>query len=166
MESDQEIEQNSEIAGEIQESKLNLMETFLPENLREMARVEDVKPIRCSAFNVSGDYFVLGTNSNSIKVCSLHNIVDELLYNEHQGREQYIDVVFELRKAHLGSVYCIDWAKSEKQIASGSNDRSIKIFYCPDFLQIQESQSETLLYEDGAYLNGEGTLPNIQEKIL
>lgn len=156
----------SEEPGEIKQSKLNLMETFEPEKLREMAKVEDTKPIRCSAFNVSGDYFVLGTNSNSIKVCSLHNIVDELLYNEHQGREQYIDVVFEFRKAHLGSVYCIDWSRSERQIASGSNDRSIKIFYCPNFLQIQETQSETLLYEDGKYLNGEGNLPQIQEKTL
>ena len=163
---DEEEEQNDEEIGSIKESKLNLMETFQPENLREMARVEDIKPIRCSAFNVSGDYFVLGTNSNSIKVCSLHNIVDELLYNEHQGREQYIDIVFEFRKAHLGSVYCIDWAKSEKQIASGSNDRSIKIFYCPDFLSIQETQSETLLYEEGKFLNGEGSLPNIQEIVL
>lgn len=163
---EEEEEEESYEQGSIKESKLNLMESFQPENLREMARVEDIKPIRCSAFNVSGDYFVLGTNSNSIKVCSLHNIVDELLYNEHQGREQYIDVVFEFRKAHLGSVYCIDWAKSERQIASGSNDRSIKIFYCPDFLNIQESQSETLLYEDGKFINGEGTLPEIQEKIL
>ncbi|OMJ91689.1 hypothetical protein SteCoe_5717 [Stentor coeruleus] len=161
-----EEEQESEDIGEIKQSKLNIMENFQPEKLREMAKVEDIKPIRCSAFNVSGDYFVLGTNSNSIKVCSLHNIVDELLYNEHQGREQYIDVVFELRKAHLGSVYCIDWARSEKQIASGSNDRSIKVFYCPDFLQMQESQSETLIFEDGAYLNGEGNLPEIKEKIL
>lgn len=164
--SDEDEIEESEDPGQIKESKLNLMETFQPEQLREMARVEDIKPIRCSAFNVSGDYFVLGTNSNSIKVCSLHNIVDELLYNEHQGREQFIDVVFEFRKAHLGSVYCIDWAKSEKQIASGSNDRSIKIFYCPDFLQIQESQSETLIYEEGKYINGEGALPKIQEKIL
>jgi WD40 repeat protein len=162
----QEMEEESEEVGEIKQSKLNLMEIFEPEKLREMAKVEDTKPIRCSAFNVSGDYFVLGTNSNSIKVCSLHNIVDELLYNEHQGREQYIDVVFEFRKAHLGSVYCIDWARSEKQIASGSNDRTIKIFYCPNFLQIQESQSETLIYEDGKYLNGEGSLPPIQEKTL
>lgn len=162
----QEVSEESEEVGEIKQSKLNLMEVFEPEKLREMAKVEDTKPIRCSAFNVSGDYFVLGTNSNSIKVCSLHNIVDELLYNEHQGREQYIDVVFEFRKAHLGSVYCIDWARSEKQIASGSNDRTIKIFYCPNFLQIQETQSETLLYEDGKYLNGEGNLPSIQEKTL
>lgn len=165
---DEEIEEEHESSeiGEIKQNKLNLMESFQPEKLREMAKVEDIKPIRCSSFNVSGDYFVLGTNSNSIKVCSLHNIVDELLYNEHQGREQYIDVVFELRKAHLGSVYCVDWARSEKQIASGSNDRSIKIFYCPDFLQIQESQEETLIYEDGAYLNGEGSLPLIKEKTL
>ena len=162
----QEVSEESQEAGEIKQSKLNLMEGFEPEKLKEMAKVEDLKPIRCSAFNVSGDYFVLGTNSNSLKVCSLHNIVDELLYNEHQGREQYIDVVFEFRKAHLGSVYCVDWARSERQIASGSNDRTIKVLHCPNFLQLQETQSETLIYEDGKYLNGEGSLPSVQEKTL
>lgn len=89
-------------------STQELMANFNPALLKEMARIEDPKPIRCSAFNVTGDYFVLGTNSNSIKVCSMHNIVDGLMYDEHQGREQFIDTVFELRRSHIGSVYCID----------------------------------------------------------
>mmetsp|Transcript_12878 Transcript_12878/g.18816 ORF Transcript_12878/g.18816 Transcript_12878/m.18816 type:complete len:657 (+) Transcript_12878:11-1981(+) len=142
-------------------SSHELMRSFEPTQLQEVAKVEDQKPIRTSAFNVNGDYFVLGTNSNSLKVCSMHNIVDGLLYDEHQGREQYIDIVFEWRNAHLGSLYCVDWARSETQIASGSNDKTIKVLYCPDFLEIQESQSETLIYSNGEFLNGEGQLPEV-----
>ncbi|CAG9323077.1 unnamed protein product [Blepharisma stoltei] len=148
------------------QSSQELMASFNPALLKEMARIEDAKPIRCSAFNVSGDYFVLGTNSNSIKVCSMHNIVDGLMYNEHQGREQYIDIVFELRRAYIGSVYCIDWSRSETQIAAGYSDKNIRVLFCPDFLELQETQSETLMCEEGRYLNGEGELPEIMEVVL
>lgn len=147
-------------------SAQDLMTNFNPATLREVARIDDSKPIRCSAFNVSGDYFVLGTNTNSLRVCSMHNIVDGLMYDEHQGREQFIDVLFELRRSFIGSVYCIDWSRSESQIAAGYSDKNIRILHCPDFLQLQESQSRTLVYEDGKYLNGEGELPEIKETVL
>ena len=85
-----------------------LMNTFDPSYLREISHIKDVQPIRASCFNNDGDYFVVGTNSKSLKICSLHNIVDGLIYNEQQGREQYIDIVFEMHGVHIGSVYCVD----------------------------------------------------------
>jgi hypothetical protein len=60
-----------------------IMNAFEPLQLREVARVTDTHALRTSCFNADGDYFVLGTNSKSIKICSMHNIVDELLYNQH-----------------------------------------------------------------------------------
>ncbi|CAG9323575.1 unnamed protein product [Blepharisma stoltei] len=144
----------------------DLMNNFSPASLKEVARIEDSKPIRCSVFNVTGDYFALGTNTNSIRVCSMHNIVDGLMYDEHQGREQYIDVVFELRRPFIGSVYCIDWSRSESQIAAGYSDKNIRILHCPDFLTLQETQSQTVLYEEGKFLTGDGELPEIRETLL
>jgi len=143
-----------------------LMAGFTPTALREVSRVQDCQPIRAATFNASGDYFVLGTNSKSIKICSTQNIVDGLLYNEQQGRQQYIDVVFEVRNAHYGSVYCVDWSRNKNIIASGSNDKSIRIVNCPDLLSLQETQSETVVYSNGNYLVGEGDLPEIQERVL
>jgi WD40 repeat protein len=112
------------------------MNGFDPLTLREVARVTDSHPLRTSCFNADGDYFVLGTNSKSIKICSMHNIVDELLYNQHQGREQSIDVVYEYRNFHVGSVYCLDWSRNNTFIASGSNDRNIRVLKCLDFLKL------------------------------
>ena len=143
-----------------------LMDQFDPSFLREISQVKDPQPIRASCFNSDGDYFVLGTNSKSLKICSLHNIVDGLIYNEQQGREQYIDVVFELHGVHIGSVYCVDWSYSGNFIASGSNDKTIKLLKCPDFLTLQENNSETVIYSNGKYLTGEGDLPKIHERVL
>ena len=147
-------------------SNFELMRQFDPSYLREISQVKDVQPIRAASFNNDGDYFVLGTNSKSLKVCSLHNIVDGLIYNEQQGREQYIDVVFEMHGVHIGSVYCVDWSDSGKFIASGSNDKSIKLIRCPDFLALQQNNSETVMYGNGKFLNGEGDLPAIMERSL
>jgi len=143
-----------------------LMAQFDPSTLREVTKVKDIQPIRACAFNHDGDYFVLGTNSKTLKVCSLHNIVDGLIYNEQQGREQFIDIVFEMNNVHYGSVYCVDWSNSGQQIASGSNDKSIKVIYAPDFLTLQETNSETVIYSNGRYLTGEGDLPELQERLL
>jgi WD40 repeat protein len=147
-------------------SSQELMNRFKPSNLHEMARVTDVQPIRTCTFNSNGDYFALGTNSRSIKICSVHNIVDGLLYNEHQGREQYIDIVLEIKNAHLGSVFCLDWSRSGNQIASCSNDQTIRVFYCPDLLNIQESNTETVIYNNGKYFSEDEDLEPIRDRVL
>ena len=58
-----------------------IMNAFDPLKVREIACVKDSHPLRTSCFNPDGDYFALGTNSKTVKICSMHNIVDELLYN-------------------------------------------------------------------------------------
>jgi len=46
--------------------------------------------------------------------------------------------LFEHENHHNGSLYCIDWSRSQRLIATGSNDRSIKILVCPD-LETQQN---------------------------
>jgi hypothetical protein len=45
-----------------------IMNSFQPLALNEVAKVTDSHPLRTSCFNADGDYFVLGTNSKSIKI--------------------------------------------------------------------------------------------------
>jgi WD40 repeat protein len=62
-------------------------------------------------------------------------------------KEQFEDVklVFEQKNHHLGSIYCLDWSMSGRLIASGSNDKLVKLMVIPD---LEESylanQQETL----------------------
>lgn len=158
--------QSEESSEKYVPTNFELMSQFDPSYLREISQVKDQQPIRAACFNNDGDYFVLGTNSKSLKVCSLHNIVDGLVYNEQQGRDQYIDIVFEMHNVHIGSVYCVDWSYSGNFIASGSNDKTIKLLKCPDFLTLQENNSETVIYSNGKFLTGEGDLPTIIDKTL
>lgn len=41
-------------------------------------------------------------------------------------------MLFENEKHHNGSLYCLDWSRTQRLIASGSNDKTIKILVCPD----------------------------------
>lgn len=45
---------------------------------------------------------------------------------------------------HIGSIYCVDWTKTEHLLATGSNDRFIKLLVCPDLTQHDEEQAEIL----------------------
>ena len=58
-----------------------------------------------------------------------------------------------MKNIHYGSVYCLDWSRDGAQIATGSNDKSIKLISCPDFLNIQENNYNTVVYDSGAYQN-------------
>lgn len=66
---------------------------------------------------------MLGTNSKALKICKLPDL-------EEPG--QQLRVVFEQLNHHVGSIYCVDWSRTERLIASGSNDRLIKLLVVPD----------------------------------
>ena len=56
---------------------MNMMSDIDPVDLsmitymQEVAILRDNQPIRACCFSSSGDYFVLGTNSKALKICSL-----------------------------------------------------------------------------------------------
>ena len=44
-----------------------------------------------------------------------------------------IKVIFEQQEHHNGSIYCVDWSKTSRLVATGSNDKMIKILIAPNF---------------------------------
>jgi len=108
-------------------------------NLAQKAILVDSQPIRTACFSPNGNYIALGTNSKSIKICALPNLTDEeeeedegTYYGPEKQKIQRLQVLFENDNHHNGSLYCIDWSRSQRLIASGSNDRFIKILVTPD----------------------------------
>jgi WD40 repeat protein len=89
----------------------------------------------------------LGTNSKSLKICAIPNLnfddEDELGDIASSG-DQKLSILFENENHHNGSLYCIDWSRTSRLIASGSNDRTIKILVCPD-LENQQNHQELLV---------------------
>ena len=60
---------------------------------------------------------------------------------QHAGTQQ-INVVLDQSNHHVGSLYCVDWSRTERLIATGSNDRQIKLMVCPD---LQQEQHDDIL---------------------
>ena len=55
-------------------------------------------------------------------------------FNNNFNSNEAIDdikMVFEQANHHMGSIYCLDWSLSGRLIASGSNDRLIKLMVVP-----------------------------------
>ena len=58
---------------------------FNVENLIEKGVLRDSQPIRTACFSHEGEYFAIGTNSQSVKICTLHNVLECL--NQEGGSE-------------------------------------------------------------------------------
>lgn len=113
--------------------------------MEEKAIHLDVQPIRAACFSPSGDYFALGTNSKSLKICSLPKINSDDEDDEENPSSDFvsgrgrgkgsneINVILEQQNHHNGSIYCIDWSRTGKLVATGSNDKAIKLLVCPNF---------------------------------
>jgi hypothetical protein len=57
---------------------------------------------------------------------------------------QKLQILFENENHHNGSLYCVDWSRSQRLIASGSNDREIKILVTPN-LENEEVLNQLLV---------------------
>ena len=51
-----------------------------------------------------------------------------------------VEILFERKNHHLGSIYCIDWSRTGRLIATGSNDKMVKILVAPDLTDDTESE--------------------------
>ena len=103
--------------------------------------IEDSHPIRCCCFSPKGNYFAIGTNSKSIKIFDLSYILDSFnkrAFNQREkkymNQKEIIGMIFEEKDHHEGSIYCIDWSLSGKLIATGSNDKTIKLMSIPELI--------------------------------
>ena len=115
--------------------------------------IEDSLPIRCCCFSPKGEYFAIGTNSKCLKIYDLSHILDNftkrnkiysqlnkkditssLLSNSKLNKET-IGMIFEQKEHHHGSIFCIDWSSSGKLLATGSNDKTIKLMNIPKLVE-------------------------------
>ena len=108
--------------------------------------IEDTHPIRCCCFSPKGEYFAIGTNSKSLKIFDLSFILDSInkrnFYSKNiknnnnitnnKNYKETIGMIYEQKNYHLGSIYSIDWSSSGKLLATGSNDKTIKLIHIPE----------------------------------
>uniref|UniRef100_A0A8C5AI04 WD repeat domain 47a n=1 Tax=Gadus morhua TaxID=8049 RepID=A0A8C5AI04_GADMO len=91
---------------------------FVPVNT-----LEDTQAIRAVAFHPAGGLYAVGSNSKTLRVCAYP---DTLETSESTPLKQPA-VVFKRNKHHKGSIYCAAWSHCGQLLATGSNDKYVKV---------------------------------------
>ena len=104
--------------------------------------IEDSHPIRTSCFSPKGDCLAIGTNSRSLKIYSLSHILSSFKKYSGINTGTKMPLIFEQKNHHLGSLYCLDWSVSGRLLASGSNDKVIKLMVVPPLFEAEGKNNE------------------------
>lgn len=101
--------------------------------------LRDSLAVRCAEFNSSGERYAVGSNSRNVYICqmpSFSNITD------NQPKDAKILKTF--NKHHKGSIYCLSWSPDGQVLATGSNDKTIKLTKVPEDNTEQDDDDEAL----------------------
>ncbi|XP_015765803.1 PREDICTED: WD repeat-containing protein 47-like [Acropora digitifera] len=93
-----------------------------------VATLEDVQAIRAIAFHPSGDLFAIGSNSKALRVCTTEGLTAmHRISRKDSDQPPQPTILFKSNRHHRGSIYCVAWSAAGDIIATGSNDKSIKM---------------------------------------
>ncbi|XP_066155017.1 WD repeat-containing protein 47 isoform X4 [Euwallacea fornicatus] len=85
--------------------------------------LEDVQAVRCAEFHPGSQLYAVGSNSKTLRICAYPKLAD--LREEHQTYQPM--VLFKRTKHHKGSIYCLAWSPVGDLMATGSNDKTVKL---------------------------------------
>ncbi|KAL3998094.1 WD domain G-beta repeat family protein [Acanthocheilonema viteae] len=88
-----------------------------------VCRYEDVQAIRTVAFHPTGRFFALGTNSKQMLICKY----PDLRKFRPEDASRQIEVILSRPKQHRGSVYCLGFNPTGELLATGSNDKTLRL---------------------------------------
>ncbi|XP_061189106.1 WD repeat-containing protein 47-like isoform X2 [Saccostrea echinata] len=106
--------------------------------------LEDIQAIRTVAYHPSGTMFAVGSNSKTLRVCAFPDVSN--LSENHQTFET--QTMYLKNKHHKGSIYCVAWSPMGDLLATGSNDKTIKMFQYNMDMNSQGPEME-LSFHDG-----------------
>uniref|UniRef100_A0A3P8S0D6 WD repeat domain 47b n=1 Tax=Amphiprion percula TaxID=161767 RepID=A0A3P8S0D6_AMPPE len=85
-------------------------------------QLEDTQAVRAVAFHPSGALYAVGSNSKTLRVCAYPETVAT-----SSGAVKQPAVRFRRNKHHKGSIYCVAWSHCGQLLATGSNDKYVKV---------------------------------------
>uniref|UniRef100_A0A8C8HKN9 CTLH domain-containing protein n=1 Tax=Oncorhynchus tshawytscha TaxID=74940 RepID=A0A8C8HKN9_ONCTS len=87
--------------------------------------LEDTQAVRAVAFHPTGALYAVGSNSKTLRVCAYPNA--PLDTSGVSGMTKQPEVRFKRNKHHKGSIYCVAWSHCGQLLATGSNDKYVKV---------------------------------------
>ena len=118
------------IQGQQPNSNVGGPPRFLP-----VSTLEDVQAIRCAEFHPGGKLFAVGSNSKTLRICAYPSDILGGTWGK-ENRANKINsgiaggppsVLFKRTKHHKGSIYCLSWSPRGDLLATGSNDKTVKL---------------------------------------
>ncbi|XP_078475165.1 WD repeat-containing protein 47 [Lampetra fluviatilis] len=85
--------------------------------------LEDAQAVRAVAFHPGGQLYAVGSNSKTLRVCAYP---DSFSFRDDQ-EVRAPAVRFKRNKHHKGSIYCVAWSPRGDLLATGSNDKCVKV---------------------------------------
>ncbi|CAL1592559.1 unnamed protein product [Knipowitschia caucasica] len=86
-----------------------------------VTQLEDTQALRAVAFNPSGSLYAVGSNSKTLRVCAYPDSLSPSTGVKPAA------VRFQRNKHHKGSIYCVAWSHCGRLLATGSNDKYVKV---------------------------------------
>ncbi|XP_055686942.1 uncharacterized protein LOC129792166 isoform X4 [Lutzomyia longipalpis] len=107
--------------------------------------IEDVQAVRCAEFHPNGKVYAVGSNSKTFRICEY-----PILENIRESHTTYQPhVLFKRTKHHKGSIYCMAWSPQGDLVATGSNDKTVKLMHYNEEQQQLEGSEVELTMHDG-----------------
>lgn len=130
----------------------------------KIAALTDTQAVRSVAFHPGGKCFAVGTNSKALIVCSLRDLEKNKQSTRSDLDVSEPDIVYKKTPIHRGSVYCVAFNANGDIIATGSNDKLIKVLrFDEGNLQSSPYEMELAIHNatvrDLAFVNTAGSLP-------
>ncbi|XP_063703220.1 WD repeat-containing protein 47 [Culicoides brevitarsis] len=107
--------------------------------------LEDVQAVRCAEFHPSGNFYAVGSNSKTFRICEYPTLAD--VRENHTAYQP--TVLFKRTKHHKGSIYCMAWSPQGDLIATGSNDKTVKLMRFNEVQKQLEGRETELTMHDG-----------------
>ncbi|XP_026319931.1 WD repeat-containing protein 47 isoform X1 [Hyposmocoma kahamanoa] len=107
--------------------------------------LEDLQAVRCAEFHPSGKLYAVGSNTKTLRICTYPKVEDI----KDNSTPIAPTVLLKRTKHHKGSIYCLAWSPAGDLLATGSNDKTVKLMRFNSHTCNLEGQEVELTMHDG-----------------